>query len=102
MPTLAEYIKHMERFGPDCIFETAAGDLPVQELGALVGRMNTRAGEADRHDHQWRGWSLPRDERLTLVRRLLEAEVPPKQVERWTGASRSYISKIAAEIASAT
>lgn len=32
---LDEYVRHVELFGPDCVLETAAGDLNRAELGSI-------------------------------------------------------------------
>jgi hypothetical protein len=39
MPDLQAYIKHVDLYGPDCILETAAGDLPEKELGELFANL---------------------------------------------------------------
>jgi hypothetical protein len=46
---LAEYQVHLERFGPECVLETAAGDLPAAELGQLKALVESRE-----RTHLWR------------------------------------------------
>jgi hypothetical protein len=39
--TLADYSRHLERFGPECILQTAADDLSEHELGELAAQINS-------------------------------------------------------------
>jgi hypothetical protein len=39
--TLAEYSRHLERFGPECVLETAADDLSEHELGELAAQIKS-------------------------------------------------------------
>lgn len=59
--SLAEYIRHLELFGPECIIETAARDLSSAELAELQGMVDFQT-----RNHVWRRGSwIPR---RTVVR----------------------------------
>jgi hypothetical protein len=42
MATLTEYQRHLEKFGVECLLETAAHDLTTQELGQLKALISRR------------------------------------------------------------
>ncbi len=40
-PCLAAYLRHLQLYGPECIIETAAGDLAAAELGELKATVDS-------------------------------------------------------------
>src|SRR5438477_3912781 len=69
-PSLADLIRHAERFGIERVYETAEEHLPALELGYLVLRLR----RVDKH------WRLSADERERLIRGLIEAGVPDREI----------------------
>ena len=51
--TLAEYITHVDRFGSECVLETAAADLSGKELGELAAYIDHRERVSRRHRGEW-------------------------------------------------
>jgi len=74
MSTLAQYQTHLDKFGPECVLETAATELSEKELGQLKALIDSRqriqvfkrGRWGDRKERQPRkcricGLDLPRD-----------------------------------------
>jgi hypothetical protein len=51
--TLAEYQRHLEKFGPECVLETAAGDLDARELGELAALIGSMERTGRYHNGEW-------------------------------------------------
>jgi hypothetical protein len=82
--TLRRYIRHAELFGVALVYETAEDDLPVIELGYLVRHLR-------RVDPNWR---LEKRQRATLMKRLLGADVPAKEVADIVGLSLGRVYQV--------
>lgn len=70
-PTLQQYIRHAERFGTECVFETAIADLDAESLGLLSLHLR-------RVDSRWR---LASAQKRALGTALLEIR-PSLKAER--------------------
>lgn len=101
MSDLRTYVRHAERYGPDLVFEAAAGidsaapevshqaDLDVLDLGRLSLRLQNIAPR----------WRLARDVAFTLARQLLAHDQDVKTAARMSTLSVSTVRKVRAEVA---
>ncbi len=51
--TLAEYQRHLELWGSECLLETAAHDLDEKELGQLKALIDSTERISRRHGGKW-------------------------------------------------
>ena len=51
--TLAEYQRHLELYGSECLLETAAGDLDDRDLGQLKALIDSTERISRRHGARW-------------------------------------------------
>lgn len=91
-PTLRELVRHGERFGVDCVYETAEGMHAQGRLDALeLGRLARHLRRIDR------GWRLAADQRERLVGLLREQGISNRDVADMAGVSLSTVTRAGAE-----
>lgn len=84
-PTLDEFIRHAERYGSECVYETAAeGHLDAQELGTLSLALQ-------RIDRKWR---LPYRRRAALALALCDIGLPHARVCEMAQVSRATLHRL--------
>jgi hypothetical protein len=89
-PTLEEFIRHAERFGAECAYETAAeGYLDAEELGILSLSLQ----RLDRH------WRLKPAQRIVLAKALIAARLPLNQICEMAQISRTTLFRLRTESA---
>lgn len=95
--TLKQYIRQVERYGVEDLYEVARDDLTPRELVMLVARM--RRVDAERREAEVAGnvrhriepaWTLPREDARELVGRLKDP-VDAKWVAGLLGISRQTV-----------
>jgi hypothetical protein len=78
MPSVERYLRHLERFGPECLLQTAAGDddLARKDLIQLKAVVESR----ERVDVFKRGSWQPRKERAPRLCDHCGLELPPGSI----------------------
>jgi hypothetical protein len=51
--TLADYQRHLELYGSECLLETAAGDMDEKDLGQLKALIDSTERTSRLHPGQW-------------------------------------------------
>jgi hypothetical protein len=88
MTSLAVYIRHAEHFGVADVFETALGDLDVEDLGRLSLRLQNLNPK----------WALSQADRRALALALHERGVDPKTICRMAMISRKTLKRALEEV----
>lgn len=88
MSTVARYIRHAEHFGPADVFETAVGDLDVEDLGRLSLRLQNLDPK----------WTLPKADRRAFALALDERGVDAKTICRMAMMSRWTLKRVLEEL----
>lgn len=84
--TLADYVRHAERFGCDGVFEAASADLDASDLGRLSLRLQNL-------DAKWR---MPRADRGRLALQLVESGEPVDRACRMAQVGRATLWRLQA------
>jgi hypothetical protein len=103
--TLAEYQAHADRFGSDCVLETAAeGDLTPLELISLENHL-VRVDREWKKNHGFKSppkrQKLPRSVYQAAVRQYLADGVPPKRIATHLGRGVDWVYKVSSELEAA-
>jgi hypothetical protein len=86
-PTLEEYIRHAERFGVDCVYETAE-ETGLIELGYLARHLR-------RIDRRWRLSSV---QRSRLIGELLASGLTHRDIADMAGVSTDTVGRASAQL----
>lgn len=79
--TLAQYVRHAERFGTEFVFETARFELEPVEMGHLAKHLR-------RIDKRW---SLSKEDREGLLVALIDGGVSDKNIREMVGVSQPTV-----------
>jgi hypothetical protein len=86
-PTLAEFVKHAERFGSELVYETATGYLEPDELGLLSFALQ-------RVDRKWR---LAPDQKKELALALSDLQLPVAEIAEMAQLHRATVHRLRQE-----
>jgi DNA-directed RNA polymerase specialized sigma24 family protein len=86
-PTLTDFVRHAERFGVECVYETAE-ETGLSDLGYLTRHLR-------RIDRSWR---LSPNQRERLIAELLGAGLPQREIADLAGVSTDTVGRASAEL----
>jgi len=88
------YLKHAERFGADCVYETAERELGAMELVKLVrGLREMEAAKAFPTERRPSKWALTRTQAHALMQRLFDLDVRDNYIASWLDLSPAAIKR---------
>jgi hypothetical protein len=88
------YIKHAERFGVDCVYDTAERELGAMELVKLVKALREiEAAKAYPAERRPVRWALNRVQKLSLLQRLFDLDVRDNYIAAWVDLPPAAVKK---------
>lgn len=83
-PTLKQYKKHADKYGPDQVYETAIYGLALKDLIELVHHLRALPSIGGGHFRSAKVWSLTKEQREDLGERMQNAGYTEKAIQRVT------------------